>query len=41
MLEVIDHLMAASVDGLIAIVPLRAAVQSLRGVSTDVPLVEV
>jgi DNA-binding LacI/PurR family transcriptional regulator len=41
MLEAIDHLMAASVDGLIAIVPLRAAVQSLRGLSTDVPLVEV
>jgi DNA-binding LacI/PurR family transcriptional regulator len=41
MVEAIDHLRAASVDGLIAIVPLRAAVQSLRGISTDVPLVEV
>jgi DNA-binding LacI/PurR family transcriptional regulator len=41
MVEAIDHLRAASVDGLIAIVPLRAAIQSLRGVSTDVPMVEV
>jgi LacI family transcriptional regulator len=29
------------VDGLIAIVPLRLAIQSLRGLSTDVPLIEV
>ena len=41
MVEAIDHLRAASVDGLIAIVPLRAAIASLRGISTDVPLVEV
>jgi DNA-binding LacI/PurR family transcriptional regulator len=41
MVEAIDHLRAASVDGLIAIVPLRLAIQSLRGLSTDVPLIEV
>lgn len=41
MVEAIDQLRAASVDGLIAIVPLRAAVRSLEGVSTDIPLVEV
>jgi DNA-binding LacI/PurR family transcriptional regulator len=41
MVEAIDHLMAASVDGLIAIVPLKAAVHSIKGLSTDVPLVAV
>jgi DNA-binding LacI/PurR family transcriptional regulator len=41
MVEAIDHLMAAGVDGLVAIAPLRAAVEALRGVSTAVPLVEV
>lgn len=40
MAQAIDHLMAAGVDGLVAIAPLRAAVEALRGVSTDVPLVE-
>jgi DNA-binding LacI/PurR family transcriptional regulator len=41
MVEAIDHLMAAGVDGLVAIAPLRTAVEALRGISTDVPLVEV
>lgn len=41
MIEAIDHLMEAGVDGLVAIAPLRSAVEALRGVSTDVPLVEV
>jgi DNA-binding LacI/PurR family transcriptional regulator len=41
MSEAIDHLMGAGVDGLIAIAPLRSAVEALRGVSTDVPMVEV
>lgn len=41
MTEALDHLMAAGVDGLVAIVPLRSAVEALRGLSTDVPLVEV
>lgn len=37
----LDHLMAASVDGIAVIAPVRAAVEALRGLSTDVPLVEV
>jgi DNA-binding LacI/PurR family transcriptional regulator len=41
MVEAIDHLMAASVDGLIAIVPLKSAVRSIKGLSADVPLVAV
>jgi DNA-binding LacI/PurR family transcriptional regulator len=41
MVEAVDHLMGAGVEGLVAIAPLRSAVEALRGVSTDVPLVEV
>ena len=41
MTEAVDHLMEAGVDGLVAIAPLRSAVEALRGVSTDVPMVEV
>jgi DNA-binding LacI/PurR family transcriptional regulator len=41
MSEAIDHLMGAGVEGLVAIAPLRAAVEALRGVSVEVPLVEV
>ncbi len=41
MVDAIEYLMAGAVDGLIAIVPLEAAVRSLRGVRTTVPLVEV
>ena len=41
MAEAVDHLMTAGVDGLVAIVPLRSAIEALRGVSTDVPLVKV
>jgi len=39
--EAFEYLMAAAVDGLIAIVPLEAAVRSLRGIRTTIPLVEV
>jgi DNA-binding LacI/PurR family transcriptional regulator len=39
--EAVDHLMGAGVDGLVAIAPLRSAVEALRGVSTAVPLVQV
>jgi DNA-binding LacI/PurR family transcriptional regulator len=41
MSEALEHLMHAGVDGLIAIAPLSAAVEALRGLGTDVPLVEV
>jgi DNA-binding LacI/PurR family transcriptional regulator len=41
MSEAFEYLTAAAVDGLIAIVPLEAAVRSLRGVRTRIPLVEV
>jgi DNA-binding LacI/PurR family transcriptional regulator len=41
MTEAIDHLMEAGVDGLVAIAPLHSALEALRGVTTDVPLVEV
>jgi DNA-binding LacI/PurR family transcriptional regulator len=41
MVEAIDHLMAAGIEGLVAIAPLRTAVDALRGVSTAVPLVAV
>jgi DNA-binding LacI/PurR family transcriptional regulator len=41
MTEALDHLMAAGVDGLVAIAPLRSALVALRGVSTGIPLVEV
>lgn len=41
MREAVDHLMGAGVEGLVAISPLRSAVEALRGLSIDVPLVEV
>ena len=37
----VDHLMGASVDGLVVIAPLTAAVDALHGLRTDVPLVRV
>jgi DNA-binding LacI/PurR family transcriptional regulator len=40
MAEAVQHLIAAGVDGLIAIAPLRSAVDALRDVPIDVPLVE-
>jgi len=41
MKEAVDHLMGAGVDGLVVIAPLRSVVEALRGLTTDVPLVEV
>jgi len=41
MKEAVDHLMGAGVDGLAVIAPLRSVVEALRGLTTDVPLVEV
>ena len=40
MAEAVEHLIAAGVDGIIAIAPLRSAVDALRDVPIDVPLVE-
>jgi DNA-binding LacI/PurR family transcriptional regulator len=40
MKEAVDHLMGAGVDGVVVIAPLRSAVEALRGLTTDVPLVE-
>jgi DNA-binding LacI/PurR family transcriptional regulator len=40
MKEAVDHLMGAGVDGVAVIAPLRSAVDALRGLTSDVPLVE-
>ena len=39
--EALEYLIAASVDGLIAVAPLQGAARSLQGLRTTIPLVEV